>query len=77
METSVKKEIEFISVKDRLPETQRSLIVIDFNGRIADDIMYSKEGKFIAHMFGYDYDSYEVKNITHWVYLSDINPFKK
>lgn len=77
MDQQLKTEIEFVSVKERLPDAQRSLIILDLNGRIGDDVKYSDEGKFIVHMFGYDYDSFELKNVTHWIYLSDINPFNK
>lgn len=62
---------KWISVKDRLPEIRNNsylsdgIIVCNDDG-VFDDCRFTDDGRFIIHALGYDNDSYEVKNVTHW-----------
>ncbi len=62
--------MNWIKTTDELPILNKSIIV--FNGKVIDDVKYiDHDYKFWCHFYGYDNDSYEIENVTHWMYLPD------
>lgn len=63
--------IKFSEQKPRLDKNGHSEKLIVFNGQnVIDDCSYIPEyGGFVVHAYGYDYDSYVVQNVTHWMEL--------
>jgi hypothetical protein len=65
------KWILFSDKKPDLDKNGHSDNVIVFNGKdVIDDCNYIPEyGGFVVHAYGYDYDSYIVQDVTHWMEL--------
>ena len=66
--------MEWILISEKMPELDKnghSEKLIVFNGeRVIDDCSFiPSHGGFIVHAYGYDYDSYIVADVTHWMEL--------
>jgi len=64
----------WISVKDKIPEENISVIGCDINGITTDDrepIKCHREGKKYYWLNEYNYAEYVPVNITHWMPLPE------
>ena len=59
---------EWISVKDRLPEIGRSVIVYNAPAKCAAEAMYKGEGRFLQFRWSARLQEHEV---THWMPLPE------
>ncbi len=68
--------MEWISVKDRLPEIDKQVLVYckeesylkkgdDYEFLVLLD--YTKDGKFVFNYNGYEYEDDYTSNVTHWM----------
>jgi len=73
--------MEWILICENLPALDKdghSEKLIVWNGeRVIDDCNYiPADGGFVVHAYGYEYDSYVVENVTHYMELSVLaSPF--
>jgi hypothetical protein len=65
--------MKWTSIKDKMPELtsgQSGPLIVSNGKEVYDDCMYI-HGSFWVHYGGYDNDSFEIDDVTHWMPLPE------